>query len=115
MANNKAPRLADQTVRVMAALLSSPQELSGAEIARAMHIANGSLYPILRRLKRAGWLAVRNEIGNPRKLGRPLNRYYRVTPQGEDEGIKIFNDLYRVVKAVRRELRRHGRANDLER
>jgi PadR family transcriptional regulator, regulatory protein PadR len=77
------PRLSTQTLRVLGALMSSPQdELSGAQIGRTTELATGTLYPILLRLERAGWLESRWEDGDPRTLGRPRRRFYRVTALG---------------------------------
>ena len=36
----------------------------------------------LHDLAEAGWVESRWEDGDPRRLGRPRRRYYRITPQG---------------------------------
>jgi PadR family transcriptional regulator PadR len=77
------PRLSSATLRVLGALMSSPQdEMSGAQIGRTTKLATGTLYPILARLERAGWLESRWEAGDPRLLGRPRRRFYHVTALG---------------------------------
>ena|ERR1700710_2765303 len=77
------PRITGPTLKVLGALLSSPRdELSGAEVGRATKLASGTLYPILLRLKRAGWLQSRWECEDPSELGRPRKRLYRVTAVG---------------------------------
>jgi PadR family transcriptional regulator PadR len=57
-------------------------EFSGAEIARSTKLASGTLYPILLRLEEAGWAKSHWEPGNPRELGRPRRRFYKVTGIG---------------------------------
>jgi PadR family transcriptional regulator PadR len=80
----KEPRLSVQTLVVLDALVSSTaEELSGAQIGRTTGLASGSLYPILLRLEREGWVESRWEEADPRVLGRPRRRFYRVKPLGE--------------------------------
>jgi PadR family transcriptional regulator PadR len=86
--------MTDTTFRVLGALLSSPaEELSGAEIARIAKIASGTLYPILFRLEEAKWVESRWEVGEPRLLGRPRRRYYRVTALGERNALAAMNEV----------------------
>jgi len=77
------PRITGPTLKVLGALLSSGGvELSGAEISRTTKLSSGTLYPILFRLERAGWLESRWETEDPRVLGRPRRRFYQVTGLG---------------------------------
>jgi len=77
------PRITGPTLKVLNAFFASPrQELSGAEIGRETKLATGTLYPILLRLERAGWLESHWEQGNPSALGRPRRRLYRITGVG---------------------------------
>jgi DNA-binding PadR family transcriptional regulator len=77
------PRLTTQTLRVLGALMSSPQaELSGAQIGHTTKLPTGTLYPILSRLERARWVESRWEDGDPHILGRPRRRFYCVTALG---------------------------------
>ena len=88
------PRITGPTLKVLGALLLSGHvELSGAEISRATKLASGTLYPILFRLERAGWLESRWEGGDPKTLGRPRRRFYRVTPLGERNARAAVKDL----------------------
>jgi PadR family transcriptional regulator PadR len=81
MANE--PRLSVQSIKVLGALMTRPEEqLSGAEIAKATQLASGTLYPILLRLEKAGWLQSRWEVEDPRELGRPRRRFYKITAKG---------------------------------
>src|SRR4051794_41040818 len=80
----REPRISLQTLKVLGVLTASPQsEFSGAEIGRLTHLPSGSLYPILLRLERAGWLQSRWEDADPRELGRPRRRLYLLTALGE--------------------------------
>lgn len=93
------PRISAQTLRVLATLMSSPRdELAGAEIGREAKLASGSLYPILDRLERAGWLASRWEVEDPHALGRPRRRYYRVTALGAAKAREAFRPLEPAIR-----------------
>jgi PadR family transcriptional regulator PadR len=88
------PRITGPTLKVLAALLSSPRdELSGAEVGRATKLASGTLYPILLRLEGAGWLDSRWETEDPKELGRPRRRFYRVTGVGARKAKIAVRDL----------------------
>lgn len=88
------PRMSAQTLKVLSALLSSTRdELSGVDIGRETRLAPGTLYPILLRLERAGWLESRWETELPSTLGRPRRRFYRVTGLGAQKAEAAFKDL----------------------
>jgi PadR family transcriptional regulator, regulatory protein PadR len=73
-------QLTIQTLRVLRPFLVDPRKkLSGAEIIRASGLASGTAYPIMLRLERSGMLTSEWEKGDPKKLGRPLRRYYKIT------------------------------------
>jgi len=73
-------QLSIQTLKVLRPFLTDPRkELSGAEIIRISGLASGTAYPIMLRLERTGMLTSHWEKGDPKKLGRPLRRYYRIT------------------------------------
>lgn len=69
--------------KVLAAFLEDPEaDRYGLDLMRASGHPSGTLYPILLRLQRAGWVdAVWEEI-DPVAAGRPARRYYRLTPDG---------------------------------
>jgi PadR family transcriptional regulator, regulatory protein PadR len=88
------PRLSTQTLRVLGALVSCPQdELSGAQIGRLTKLYTGTLYPILARLERARWLESRWEDGDPHTLGRPRRRFYRITALGAKNATAAVHEL----------------------
>src|SRR5215472_8966653 len=96
---DRQPRITGPTLKVLGALLYS-SELSGAEIARATNLASGTLYPILFRLERAGWLESRWEEEDPRALGRPRQRFYRVTGLGAQNASAAVKDLEPVFRKM---------------
>jgi len=87
------PRMSAQTIKVLGALMSSPGELSGAEIGRATKLASGTLYPILARLEQVGWFESRWESERPQVLGRPRRRLYRITAVGIRNARATYKDL----------------------
>jgi PadR family transcriptional regulator PadR len=87
------PRISAQTLKVLVALLSATvPELSGAEIARTSKLPSGTLYPILLRLERLGWLESRWEIEEPSVLGRPRRRFYHATGIGLSNAKAVLNE-----------------------
>lgn len=78
--------------------MASPQdELAGSEIARLVHVASGTLYPILIRLEEAEWLESRWEEQEPQELGRPRRRLYRMTGLGAKKAAEEFRDVQAVI------------------
>jgi PadR family transcriptional regulator PadR len=91
------PRLTAQTFKVLGILMSRlHEEISGAEVARATKLASGTLYPILLRLEKAGWVESHWETGDPHKLGRPRRRLYRITAEGAKGAQFAFRDTFPV-------------------
>lgn len=87
------PRLSTPTLKVLGALMSATDDLSGADVARATGLASGTLYPILIRLEEAGWLASQWEKEVPEVLGRPRRRIYRVTGLGARKARAAMSEL----------------------
>ena len=77
------PRMTTPVLKVIAALLADPDgEHYGLELMQDTGLPSGTLYPILLRLARAGWVTSRWEDLDPVTEGRPNRRYYRLTAQG---------------------------------
>lgn len=69
--------------RVLAAMLADPgTERYGLDLMHDTGLASGTLYPILLRLERAGWVESQWEDIDPVAEGRPSRRYYRLTAAG---------------------------------
>jgi DNA-binding PadR family transcriptional regulator len=50
----------------------------GMEIMRLTGQPSGTLYPILAKFERSGWLSVGREDIDPKVEGRPARRFYRI-------------------------------------
>ena len=94
--------------------LLSPGEAYGYEIVSkltaetngALEVTDGTLYPVLYRLERAGFVTVRwetQERGVPRK-------YYRLTDTGRDELARLRYEWTNFSKAMRKLLRQSKEA-----
>lgn len=76
-------RLTAQTRQVISAFSNEGSSgLSGSEICKSTGLPSGTLYPILLRLEKAGWLVSKWEEGNPTDMGRPRKRLYSLTGAG---------------------------------
>src|SRR5215470_4521729 len=76
-------RMTTPVLRVISALLTDPTaERYGLDLMRDAGLASGTLYPILVRLERAGWVSSHWEETGPVIEGRPARRRYRMTPLG---------------------------------
>jgi PadR family transcriptional regulator PadR len=65
---------------VLKVFLEDPgQPRYGFEIMKRTGMASGSLYPMLARLERAGWLTRGREDIDPRAAGRPARTNYIIT------------------------------------
>lgn len=74
-------RITMAVAQVLAALLEEPSaERYGLDLMRATGQPSGTIYPILIRLQRAGWVESNWENVDPSQEGRPPRRYYRLTP-----------------------------------
>jgi PadR family transcriptional regulator, regulatory protein PadR len=86
-----------QTLKILAALMASQEEVSGAEIARGTKLPSGTLYPILMRLEDAKWVRSRWETEDPSCLGRPRRRLYQLTSLGASSAKAQFRELSSMI------------------
>jgi PadR family transcriptional regulator PadR len=76
-------RITTTVARVLRRFLEDPAEPQyGFDLMRATGLASGTLYVILARLERAGWLSGEQEDVDPVATGRPARRFYRLTADG---------------------------------
>lgn len=76
-------RLSRQTLAILDALLVRPAQWShGYSLSQLTRISSGTLYPILMRLEKLGWLETRWE--DARVPGRPPRHLYRLTGNGRE-------------------------------
>jgi DNA-binding PadR family transcriptional regulator len=72
-----------QTLAVLRVMLETPAGSHyGLEIAKALHLPTGTVYPILYRLEQAGWIVSEFEEAAAADLERPRRRLYTLTGQG---------------------------------
>jgi DNA-binding PadR family transcriptional regulator len=77
------PRITASVLKVLAALLAAGSgERYGLQLMQDTGLPSGTLYPILVRLERAGWVESQWEQIDPAAEGRPSRRYYRLTGEG---------------------------------
>lgn len=74
---------------VLAALLEQPEtEQYGLQIVKAAKLEPGTGYPILQRLRGAGWVSAKWEDAElAHAEGRPPRLYYRLTTEGRARAI----------------------------
>jgi PadR family transcriptional regulator, regulatory protein PadR len=72
-----------QTLRILSGLTSDlDREWYGLELSKRSGLKPGTIYPILNRLLKAGWVERRWEEIDPVAEGRPRRRLYRLTRIG---------------------------------
>lgn len=99
--SSDSPRITGPTLKVLREVLSNPlRDISGAEISRTTGLPSGTLYPILFRLEKHGWLCSRWEESEPSDLGRPRRRLYRLTAPGEARARAAFREYLPVASEV---------------
>ena len=75
-------RVTAGVAKVLAAFLEDPSaDRYGLDLMKATDMPSGTLYPILARLRAAGWVQAEWERPNP-DASRPARRYYRLTAEG---------------------------------
>lgn len=78
------PRMTIQTQAILATLLEDVnQPHYGLEMAKAAGLPSGTIYPMLARLEREGWVESEPENIDASVAGRRPRRYYRLTGEGE--------------------------------
>jgi len=76
------PRMTLATKLVLRVLLDAPGELYGREIGVRAGLGAGTVQPILDRIEQAGWAVSRRENADAHTIGRPVRRYWQLTPKG---------------------------------
>lgn len=70
--------------RVLRVFLDDPEvPVYGFDLMQRTGFPSGTIYPILARLERAGWITGQQEdAGDASRQGRPVRRLYRLTGEG---------------------------------
>ena len=89
----KKIRITGSTMKVLDMFLKNfNSEVSGAEIAKKTGLMSGTLYPILRRLEKHGWLSSYWEEIDASEAGRPRRRLYTLNGSAHRE---IYEALHK--------------------
>jgi PadR family transcriptional regulator PadR len=88
------PRLSKQGLIVLGKFAANPAKaLAGTDILKETGFLSGTLYPVLLRFERAGWLSSEWEEVEPNEVGRPRKRLYRLTALGARKTEEAFREL----------------------
>lgn len=80
--------------QVIRAFLDDPSEPRfGFDLMETLKLSSGTLYPILTKLRTAGWIQGHTEGIDPRVAGRPARRYYLLTAEGEIAAVRALTQL----------------------
>lgn len=100
----RAPRMTLQTQLVLRAMLAEPaSEYYGRQLCAETGLPGGTIYPIMARLERLGWV-VSSWEDPVRHIteGRPPRRYYRLTDEGAEQARDALARAYRPKKQPQR-------------
>lgn len=90
------PPLTAASIKVLQVFLDDPTgDHYGYDLMRITHLKSGSLYPILKRLLREGYLSAHDEPIDPRIEGRPARRVYKLTSDGAEMAGHDIKEFYR--------------------
>jgi PadR family transcriptional regulator, regulatory protein PadR len=91
-------RMTTPTQLILSTFAERPLErLSGADIFKRTNIGSGTIYPVLSRLEKAGWLKSEKENIDPREAGRPARTFYRLTAAGARQFQRVIENKVLVV------------------
>ena len=91
-------KLSVQAVWILSAFVNGPDdEYCGADLMRLTKLPSGTIYPLLIRFEEANYLSSRWETDEPKSLGRPRRRIYRITSSGH----KAFQSAAAEYETVR--------------
>jgi PadR family transcriptional regulator PadR len=86
------------TLAVLAVLTTHVgREMYGLEIAGEAGLPSGTLYPILLRLEREGWVTGTWEDIDESAAGRRRRRYFILTGLGQREARRVLSERQQVV------------------
>lgn len=100
-----------QTLALLRVLLDeSSAPYYGLKLSKAVHLPTGTIYPILARLERAGWLSSEWEQLDPAVIKAPRRRFYRLTPAGTVRARQALERNQQWIWAPRHSAPGQGRA-----
>ena len=87
------PRMTTQTLAVLSTMLADEEaDWYGLDLSKRSGLKPGTIYPILDRLLKAGWLDRRWEDIDPVTEGRPRRRLYRLTAVGAPSARRALDE-----------------------
>lgn len=90
------PRLTWAMLKVFKVLLDDPAGRHyGLEVGKVAGLPSGSIYPLLMRLEKAGWLTSDWEDVDPKVARRPRRRFYQLTGHGAEVGRRALERAHR--------------------
>jgi PadR family transcriptional regulator, regulatory protein PadR len=96
------PRMTLQALTVLSVMLDEPLGRHyGLEISKRAGLPTGSIYPILARLEKLGWLCSEFEQVDPSEAGRPPRRFYQLTAIGERSARQKIQEARRSLAPLR--------------
>jgi DNA-binding PadR family transcriptional regulator len=96
--SSSGPRITFQTAAVLQVMLTQPTHRHyGLQIAEQTHLPTGTIYPILARLEKAGWISSTWEERDPSELERPRRRLYLLTGHGAQAARAALADAHRLI------------------
>jgi PadR family transcriptional regulator, regulatory protein PadR len=102
MMPSQKPRMSSETLRILGAMLEDPLAWHyGLGLSEAAGIASGTIYPMLARLEKAGWLDSRWEEPAADEENRPRRRLYKLTGHGERAAMAELDEIAAVARRVR--------------
>jgi|SRR5437879_8607533 len=88
-------RLSRSGAQVLKEFLAAPgEDQYGFGLMKATGVKSGSLYPILVRFERMGWIESFEEQIDERREGRPRRRLYRLTGMGRPAAQRALEEFY---------------------
>jgi PadR family transcriptional regulator, regulatory protein PadR len=88
-------RLTIPLAKVLAVFLSDVDTARyGVDLMEQSGLGSGTIYPILQKLQAAGWVSSEWEREDPAELGRPVRRYYLLTPNGAEQARQRLAELH---------------------
>ncbi|MFI7432425.1 PadR family transcriptional regulator [Micromonospora haikouensis] len=99
------PQITVAVATILRVFLEDPEkDHYGYDLMKKTGFASGKIYPLLARLRAAGWLTVAEEDIDPAVAGRPARRGYRLTAEGARVArleLARLNDQLRPSAALR--------------
>jgi PadR family transcriptional regulator, regulatory protein PadR len=94
------PRITLQSRLVLEELLGG-RELYGLDVCDRTHLPSGTVYPLLARFEKAGWVESFWEDPTAQETEhRPRRRYYRLTTTGRQLALEALATNYRAGRKV---------------